>query len=338
MFEQIVTPEHLEVFQQGSPDNTRIPIRLQWRFKGEQRVQYQITAVSTPNLNQTLNWPNDWIDLDGLHQKGKGRSEFAAKIELVKPGWYALRIRILKRLDKYQVLRTVIFGLGEVFITAGQSNSANSGQVRMSPNSPHVMAKAKKGWRLAHDPQPLSNGTGGSPWPVMGDYLAARVQVPIGIISVGIGGTAVRQWLPENRDCYPGLQHVLHYLSRHQTDVRAILWHQGESDTIEKTISEKYRRQLETVIYSSWRDAGRQIPWLIAQVSFHPDMTDQQYARNIIDAQRQIVQSPWILAGPTTDDMLGPAWRYDNVHFNRDGLVEHGKRWAKLIERYFFSQ
>ena len=39
-----------------------------------------------------------------------------------------------------------------------------------------------------------------------------------------------------------------------------------------------------------------------------------------------------VFAGPETDDLTGEAWRWDTVHFNEDGLREHGRRWAEAIE------
>jgi len=48
-------------------------------------------------------------------------------------------------------------------------------------------------WRPAFDPMPTATGDGGSPWPAFGDLLVDALDVPVGVISVGWGGTAVQQ-------------------------------------------------------------------------------------------------------------------------------------------------
>ena len=56
--------------------------------------------------------------------------------------------------------------------------------------------------------------------------------------------------------------------------VRAVLWHQGERDAIQKdttrTLSGKlYRGYLEKIIRDSRRDIGWSAPWFVAQASYH---------------------------------------------------------------------
>ena len=127
-------------------------------------------------------------------------------------------------------------GVGEVFIIAGQSNSANAGIQRQTPSDSRVSAWGKRGWQFASDPQPIATGNGGSPWPLLGDLLATRYDMPIGFISVGLGGTKVEQWLPRSTDKFDRIVMALNEVG--PQGARALLWHQGESDVgIEK---EKY--------------------------------------------------------------------------------------------------
>src|SRR5207245_2095803 len=83
-------------------------------------------------------------------------------------------------------------GVGEIFIVAGQSNSANHGERRQHPNSALVVAFSNGRWQPADDPQPGASGSGGSFLPAFGDKMAERFKVPIGLVSVGVGATSVR--------------------------------------------------------------------------------------------------------------------------------------------------
>ncbi|MEX0670555.1 MAG: hypothetical protein WD060_08885 [Pirellulales bacterium] len=63
-------------------------------------------------------------------------------------------------------------------------------------------------WRVANDPQPGASGSMGSLMPPLGDELVKRLDVPVGF--------------------------------------RAVLWHQGESDSHQKNASRTLRGTLYT--------------------------------------------------------------------------------------------
>ncbi len=227
-------------------------------------------------------------------------------------------------------------GVGEVFAIAGQSNSANHGGTRLTPESDRVVAMDATGfWQPAADPQPIATGDGGSPWPAFGDRMVEALDVPVGIVSVGWGGTSVGQWLPGaagpdvNGPLYNRLQRVLERLG--PDGVRAVLWHQGESDSLLGTSREAYAATLREVIAHSREDAGYDLLWGIAQAAFLPSTSASAEAR-ILAAQLDVIAGdPLVFAGAMTDDLIGSEWRYDMVHFNEAGLRLHGERWAEAV-------
>jgi hypothetical protein len=246
-------------------------------------------------------------------------------------GWHRVEIRAFD--DDTLVAETWVepVGVGEVFITAGQSNSANHGSTPLTPMDPRVSARGLGGWQPAADPQPVATGNGGSPWSALGDLLADRFDVPIGLLSVGVGGTTVGQWQPAAADAlYLRLTWALSVVGL--DGARAVLWHQGESDARAGTAAETYAQQLDTLIRQSRNDAGWAVPWIVARVGFLPG-TPQPAIDAVVQGQQSVIEAdPMVYEGPETDDLLGDAWRYDQVHFNEAGLREHARRWNERIE------
>ncbi|MEY4483242.1 MAG: hypothetical protein RL693_694, partial [Verrucomicrobiota bacterium] len=121
---------------------------------------------------------------------------FKEDLTLPAGGWYRLEVVALadgKELGKWSVDR---FGVGEIFIIAGQSNSGNYGSEKLEAKSGMVASFDGRLWNPGNDPQKGAGGTGGSYMPAFGDALHARLGVPIGIVPIAQGSTSVREWLP----------------------------------------------------------------------------------------------------------------------------------------------
>lgn len=227
-------------------------------------------------------------------------------------------------------------GVGEIFITAGQSNSTNCGDTPIVPWHDTVSAWTGSVWRHAFDPQPICGGPsdicstdpayGGSPWSRLGDILAHQLGVPIGFISVGYGGTSVEQWLPGG--LYGRLKSAI--TDSRLYGLRAILWHQGETDSIAGTSTSDYAGRLTKIIEQSRIDAGWEVPWGVALAAYLPQ-TSEAVEAAIRAGQLQVANNlPSVFQGPNTDS-LGPLYRFDTVHFNLEGLLEHAFGWCTTI-------
>ena len=254
---------------------------------------------------------------------------FAGAVRL-PAGWAELQVRGLRAGEVVDEVTVGPLGVGEVFITAGQSNAANAGLPPQVPRDPRVSAAAVTGWQHAADPQPIANGAGGSPWPALGDALVAAWDVPVGFVSVAIGGTAVSQWRPGAPDAlFERLVDASDRLGHR--GFRAVLWHQGESDALGATASEDYARMLEEIVAASRRAAGWPAPWGVARAAFVPDL-DPAFAAAVVAGQGIVIErDALVFEGPATDDLVGPEWRHDGIHFNGPGLAEHGERWAAAV-------
>ncbi|MCE5198620.1 sialate O-acetylesterase, partial [bacterium] len=224
-------------------------------------------------------------------------------------------------------------GVGEVFVGAGQSNSTNCAQYKISQTSGMVSSFSGESWRLADDPQLGTHDKtkDGSFWPAFGDAMYVKYHVPIGVAVTGHGGTYSLQWLPDNpMGLFSWTMTRIYQLG--SNGFRAVLWHQGESDVTENTPSDVYVSRLTNMITQSNTLAGWQFPWFVANVSY---VSAAQPTNSVIrGAQQRLWATGVALEGPDTDT-LGSDYR-DNtgVHFNPNGLHTHGQMWADKVGVY----
>ncbi|MBX3427888.1 MAG: DUF4185 domain-containing protein [Pirellulales bacterium] len=253
---------------------------------------------------------------------------FAQRIALPAGGWYSFELRA-RQGDKI-VAETKVerFGVGEVFVGAGQSNSTNCGQFPTKQTSGMVASFGGNRWQLGDDPQlgVADRSTGGSFWPALGDALYQRYQVPIGVATTGFGGTSVDQWQPEG-DLFPWTMTRIRQLG--PGGFRALLWHQGESDVA--LSADEYYGKIARVIRASRTEAGWQIPWFVAQATYHN--VERPQSEGVRAAQQRLWDEGLALRGPDTDALQEEYRDLDGkgIHFNPRGLRRHGEMWAELV-------
>lgn len=322
----IETPAPYRVFQRSSAGSAAVPIAGTGHTTMA-RVEARVT--SGPG-----NVISDWTALD----VPAGNGTFEGRITLPAGGWYTIEVRGLDAQGEVAGEASVErVGVGEVFVCAGQSNAANAGETKTRAQSDLVAAFDGVNWSHCEDPQKGANGEGGSPWPTLGDLLARHLGVPVAFASVAVGGTSVNFWQP-GAEGYAKLKRVM--LALGTDGARAVLWHQGESDAAGGMPGADYEKKLENTIRSIRADAGYDIPWVVAKVSFVPDAWDNQPDKR--DAIRSAQQALWdrgvALPGPDTDTMRSPELRAaDRIHFSELGLRVHGERWFAAVWRGLFE-
>ena len=257
-----------------------------------------------------------------------GSRSCAGTLRVAQGAGYVLEVRARTGTILRASVRVEPLGVGEVFVIAGQSNSTNSGEERQKPASGRVSTFDGHSWRAAEDPQPgcHDKSQGGSPWPAFGDMLVERLGVPVGIACTGHAGTSVVAWEPGG-DLQRWLMTRVHELG--PQGFRALLWHQGESDVgMRRT---EYHDRLLTLIRATRLEAGWDVPWGLARVSYHsPDRPRFESTRG---AQQQLIEEGAAFEGPDTDTLTGEHRDLGGhgIHFSAKGLVAHGRLWGVSV-------
>lgn len=202
--------------------------------------------------------------------------------------------------------------------------------------------------------------TGFNPWCYgkLGDNLTAKIGVPVVFFNAGATNTTSYNW-KESSDgqptqnffdplqfsyCnavgvpYSGLERTINYYAS-TFGVRAILWHQGETDNNANTSESNYYSNVNHVINKTRSELGN-IPWVISRASVNNKDANGGTGNpnyNIINAQNSLINSSnKIYPGPSTDDILGSN-RLDEVHFYGAGLIELANRWDAALSFDFFN-
>lgn len=260
--------------------------------------------------------------------KGEGNTYEGSIANVPGGGWYTL---IVNAGSESKTVEKV--GVGEVFITGGQSNSCNFGGEKTTAQSDLVSAynPNTNTWQHCEDSQPSESGFntgngGGSAWPSMGDALTQKTGVPVGFVSTGVGSAKIEELRTKH---YFAIKNAINDLKPY--GYRAFLLHQGEADT-DGTNREKYLTSLQQLIAQTREDAGYNLNWCIAQVSYAwSNYNNTKKMESMKETQRAACNDETIFVGPTTDDLQGEYRHTDNLHLSKLGLIEHGKRWADVV-------
>ena len=326
----VVTPTERAIYQRNNANVAQMNIAV--TYSGDADVQAQLTK-GTDTLC-------DWTSLtsqDGTNYQG-------VLADVPAGGWYQLTIKVLDKATGAELAKKTIekVGVGEVFITGGQSNSCNFGGAKTVAKEDIVSAYnvTKKQWQHCEDSQPSNSGfntgnEGGSAWPSMGDALVAKIGVPVGFVSTGVGSAKIEELRTKH---YFAIRDAINALRPY--GCRAFLLHQGEADT-PSTSRDAYLASLKKLIAQTREDAGYNLNWMIAQVSYAwSNYKDTKKMDSMKATQRAACNGYDIFVGPTTDDLQGEYRRkQDNLHLSEIGLIEHGKRWAdevyaKMMQTY----
>ncbi|MBP6409862.1 MAG: T9SS type A sorting domain-containing protein [Pseudarcicella sp.] len=194
-------------------------------------------------------------------------------------------------------------------------------------------------------------GKGPYYWGLLGEKLVQRLNVPVLFFNAAHSGTSIRNWVqsakgePTESEFVPGefykfgtpysaMKSVLNYYGNN-LGLRAILWHQGESDNLFKTTQQDYLKGLDYIIKKSRADFNKDIPWVVAQASL-VDINERYLP--VINAQNAIISSSQnTFKGPSTDFIENPrSVLAEKVHFTPTFYAEVAEAWNQSLNDDFF--
>jgi len=307
-----VFQRRLDVPQSSDPHHPGGPAKgfaqvvcvLKLDYNTEHKVHYRIR-----NSLEEAQVEPPWIQVIDLPAYGNESTSTETKLSIPVPagGWYSVDFLVMRGGETAGVASTEPFGVGEVFLVAGQSYATNCNDERMQVQDPKARVVAfdltTKTWRVANDPQPTGDQSdGGSIWPTLGDLLVNIYDVPIGFVNGAVGATSTSQWKTDG----PLFQRLIE-AGRQVKDFRAVLWQQGESDVLEKTTTATYVERLIEMRLQANRAWDAQQPWLLAKSTLHPTVYNDPIGESTIrQAIEDLITRHGFQRGPDTDRLDGP--------------------------------
>ena len=326
------SPKTRQVIQRNS--NNQADVRVIGSFTGSAMRLEARAVVMVGATNNGIS--TDWVVIVNAPTNGPYAGTLT---NITAGGWYRIEVRAVDANTNVTLTAAVDrVGVGDIFVTAGQSNAACYGNPLQVPNDDRVSAFSftlfATNWQFAKDPQPNISGgmaTSGSPWPILGSLLVASNQVPVGFVGLAYGGTSISQWLP-GTSLYRNISNTLVMFG--SNGVRAVLWHQGESDTQGSTPTSAaiYAQRLSNIVAQSRVDAGWSVPWGIAEVGYYSVGSLAGQESVAAGHRLGIYTTPNCFRGARTDDFKQEGKLSDGIHFNAAGLADHAQQWADVCQ------
>ena len=213
-----------------------------------------------------------------------------------------------------------------IFITYGQSNSANSGENNNLYSSKYNVYMTYKGDIYNYkDPSIGAQGFGSSVWGILGEKLIKRSDGKIQNVfftNAGVAGQKIEN-LISDKDGF-----LNYFLSEFRSTlynfgkIDGILFHHGESNNKNPDFYyESFSFLLDSI------NNIINVPIYLSQASY----CNNVFSEELIGIQnRLIIDKELVLRGPNSDS-LRDGYRYDDCHFNTKGLSKLSELWYQSI-------
>jgi len=272
-----------------------------------------------------------------------GKADFAFKPEIkAELEEYAIEVGFESNgaYVRDQLISNIV--CGDVFFINGQSNSHPTRKQAIYKNefcrsfgsntNYDTYNPADTTWGLAAGD--VSRQYHVSAWGIkIMEELVEQYKIPIGIINGGSGGSSIEYNLPvDNKTDLSSTYNRLFYRANKAgvaKSVKAILWHQGESNSREESYA-NYSKNFDT-LYKAWkRDYSSLEKVFVFQI--HPGCGGDRQSE-IRETQRQFGNKYPDVEVMSTSGLPG----HDGCHYTNDGYIKMAEWICPLIERSFYD-
>jgi len=229
-------------------------------------------------------------------------------------------------IERLKAIHVTVDTTTGIYITYGQSNAANHGQIGYEvENEVYQYFKGKT--YVYKDPSLGVTGGNGSVWGMLGDKLiSSKVHEKVIFSNNGFGGRAI-----DNLNKKPYLNYLIRNYKQLIKDfgrVDAILFHQGEINHSNKYGNTNYYNDFEFLV-NSLSSQDIEIPIYLSRTSICGNLSDPE----LIKIQNRIIEKmDLVLPGPQTDLLSDPKYRLpDNCHFSLLGYDKFSDMWVESL-------
>ena len=373
----ITYPTPRSVFQRNNSNQSPVYIAGNYSTFADKVEARAIVRPMTPSQGTSTNW----ITI----QNNPTNGYYYGSLN-VSGGWYDIEVRLWNGTTLIGNSSVQRIGIGEVFLIAGQSNATGDEGLKKQGNYGPMANDDRVSIVNYSIPFPTNYGNIVLPraefshldstftiapfgvsawcWGALGDTLTKKLNVPIAFFNAGWSGTGIIAWEKSAMDStatpfnfytmprgmpYGNLRAALQFYAA-QFGVRAVLWHQGETDNLQETNRNTYGDFLKTVILKSREHSGKtNLAWVISKASRFKgfQLTNSRTWQPVIDAQNDVIgingngqtnYTTQVFEGPTTDGLIGPNIRNDDsVHFVGNGHRILANVWSQKLDTAFFT-
>lgn len=225
----------------------------------------------------------------------------------------------------------------DLILLVGQSNMAGRGKVEEAdrqPDSRILTLNFMDDWCCQGQPIHFDKPIAGTGLGFAFAKLAADKNpgVTLGLIPCAVGGTSVRLWQPGQKLYQDAIKRTK--LAMQSGKLKAILWHQGESDSNRADTAEGYGARLKTTLEGFRKDLDApNVPIILGELgefTFTKKDGTETFARSINDQIKAVAAE---LSNVTVVASRGLTDRGDSLHFSSEALREFGKRYFEAWQK-----
>ena len=246
----------------------------------------------------------------------------------------------------------------DIFLFLGQSNMAGYGDIypedRQDLDGVFTLRETKDEanpyrWEKSH--QPYNVGLPSYRFSLAGPFVQAyHLTYPnatVGVVSKAWGGAAISQ-MNKGTKFYDEIIRQAKWAKKSGT-LKAILWHQGESDTVNKDVADKYEERLAKLINDLRTDLGMpDLPFIIGDLAefygTHKEHSAPERLKQIEQVREALrtMQDKLPNVGFVKTTGL-VSHDFHQVHFGRDSYIILGNRyfdvyWTKFCKKFVYPE